>query len=174
MKIHHATLKKAEDAGFTLEERQGGAVAVVCENNIIWGLHADPKEALTMALDNWNADTPFDSVTASARQIIPAKYRELYAQNNDRCGDDMSEILAAELVSHDEKGRPVLNTGAYQQVADDNGVDTSRWNHLNNGMRRMNLGNVLRGMVNKGTDIKIGTHTIKGTVAEDDGKQKAA
>jgi hypothetical protein len=32
-------------------------------------------------------------------------------------------------------------------VATENGIDGSRWDHLNFGMQRMNLGNVLRGMV---------------------------
>lgn len=37
-------------------------------------------------------------------------------------------------------------------VANENGVDYTRWDHLNFGMQRMNLGNVLRGMVKRDED----------------------
>jgi len=50
---------------------------------------------------------------------------------------------------------------AYLSMCDENGVDSSRWMHLNHGMRRMNLGNVLRGLIKKGQKVTIRGKAIK-------------
>jgi hypothetical protein len=46
-------------------------------------------------------------------------------------------------------------------VAKINGIDHSVYDHLNNGMRRMNIGNRLRGKLRRGEDVIIGDETIK-------------
>lgn len=50
---------------------------------------------------------------------------------------------------------------AFLALCDENGVDSGRWMHLNHGMRRMNLGNVLRGMLGRGEKVTIRNKAIK-------------
>lgn len=50
---------------------------------------------------------------------------------------------------------------AYLSLCDENGVDSGRWMHLNHGMRRMNLGNVLRGLLKKGQKVTVRGKAIK-------------
>lgn len=50
---------------------------------------------------------------------------------------------------------------AFLALCDENGVDSGRWMHLNHGMRRMNLGNVLRGMLGRGEKVSIRGKSIK-------------
>lgn len=50
---------------------------------------------------------------------------------------------------------------AFLSLCDENGVDSGRWMHLNHGMRRMNLGNVLRGMLKRGEKVTIRGKNIK-------------
>jgi hypothetical protein len=164
MKIHHATAKKAADAGFEFEE-SNGSVNVVADG-VVWGKAKDPKEALQMAMDNHAADTPYESMAAVGRQIVPPKYRQRYAPNNDRCGDEISELLSAAVLTTDEKGREVLDEKAYLDVCAENDLDPMKWDHLNNGMRRMNLGNVLRGRYRKGEEVVINGRKIVGEVKE--------
>lgn len=49
-----------------------------------------------------------------------------------------------------------------ESVAIENGVDF-RWAHLNKGMQRMNLGNRLRGMLNRGERVVVEGRTIHAT-----------
>lgn len=54
------------------------------------------------------------------------------------CGDAVADAL---------KG---ADLDALTEFANANGVDTDKYAHLNNGQRRMNIGNRLRNMVKKG------------------------
>jgi len=45
-------------------------------------------------------------------------------------------------------------------IAEANGLDLNKWAHLNLGMQRMNLGNALRGMYNKGKPVVVGDVTV--------------
>ena len=87
--------------------------------------------------------------TVAKSSVVPDSYKARYgaAQN---CGDDVAERLKG----HD----PFL-------VATDNGIDAEqKWGvgriahgkkPLNNGMIRMNLGNVLRGRIKRGEYVVI-------------------
>ena len=48
------------------------------------------------------------------------------------------------------------------KVAKANKVDLDKYSHLNIGMQRMNVGNRLRGMHNKGEKVKVGKTAIEG------------
>jgi len=54
------------------------------------------------------------------------------------CGDDVSTALAG------------VELEALIKFAKANGVDTDKYAHLNNGQKRMNIGNRLRNLVKKG------------------------
>ena len=72
--------------------------------------------------------------------VVPQKYKQKYGTKAN-CGDEvatkMEEVLPEEL----------------PHLASLNDIDFNRWAHLNPGMRRMNLGNVLRNRANNGTEV---------------------
>ncbi len=74
-----------------------------------------------------------------SRSKVPAKYRQAYGKAGNN-GDDIAAIL---------KGADIA------AVALENGIDLNRWAGKNAGMVRMNLGNVLRGMVRRGEKVTI-------------------
>lgn len=93
--------------------------------------------------------------------IVRGRYKKEYGKPA-HCGDEMALAFAG-FVQDEEGG---LDLGKLAQVAGANGVDLKRWSHLNNGQKRMNLGNVLRGLIRKGTDVKVGSKTFKGEKVE--------
>lgn len=90
--------------------------------------------------------------------IIPAEYRKDYgkAQNN---GDKTAKAFKDATTGKDGKFDPTKLSG----IARANKVDLGRWSTLNVGMQRMNLGNVLRGMHNRGEQVTIASIVFKGT-----------
>lgn len=91
---------------------------------------------------------------------VRQKYRDEYrARGNPRtCSDDFSELFnEATLISTDGDGkalkRPILDEPALREIAEKNGIEYSKYEHLNKGMRRMNVGNVLRGILRRGDSI---------------------
>jgi len=99
--------------------------------------------------------------------VVKGKYKEAYEPFDATCGDEYAEVFSAKC--RDADGN--LDHAALIAVGAENGVDVlGRWGNLNNGMQRMNLSNVLRGMVRGGTRISIGgvvfNPTPKDEVAE--------
>lgn len=101
----------------------------------------------------------------TSKSIVPENFRKHYgaAQN---CGDEFAEAFAENTTGKDGK----LDMEKVAKVAAQNEVDLGRWKGKNNGMVRMNLSNVLRGMQRRGETVKIGSTTIKG---EKEGKGAA-
>lgn len=69
------------------------------------------------------------------------KYAEKYKATGGHNGDAIAVALKA--------------SPDFVKVAAENNIDLSKWAHLNKGMQRMAVGNVLRGMAKKGTAITI-------------------
>lgn len=86
--------------------------------------------------------------------VIPDQYRYGYGVDQN-CGDDIAQRLKD--ATTDGHGKADMR--AVQKVAEANGLapDFDRWvsKGLNNGMVRMNLGNKLRGLARKGTEVAI-------------------
>jgi hypothetical protein len=99
----------------------------------------------------------------SAGDQIGKNYREKYGKEG-HCGDDIATLLKAACL--DEEGKKV-DSDKVTAIGDTNGIDMAKYAHLNVGMQRMNLGNRLRGLHNKGTDITIGEDTVAGAVQEE-------
>lgn len=91
--------------------------------------------------------------------VVPAHYKKDYGPSQS-CGDEIAEIMKAETC--DEKGK--ADRAALIRIADANGIPHDRWAHLNVGMFRMNLSNVLRGKVKRNEQVVIGKHKL-GTAA---------
>lgn len=89
--------------------------------------------------------------------VVPAHHKARYGASQS-CNDDIAEALAAFVrVPHPTKpGKTVIDEALMRQVAEANEVDLDRWAHLNIGMVRMNLGNVLRGKVKRGENAIVG------------------
>jgi hypothetical protein len=91
------------------------------------------------------------------RSVVKRKYKQAYKPHDDTSGDDFSQAFIA---AAESDGR--LDMDALAGIAKANGLDLGRWSHLNPGMQRMNLGNVLRGMQRKGTTVVIGKLKFEG------------
>lgn len=97
--------------------------------------------------------------------IVPEKYRVLYgaAQN---CGDEMAlELTAYVTLSRASKKNPDggLDLIRLREVAAANGISDAlaKWEGrgLNGGLLRMNVSNVLRGMLRRGEQVSVGQRT---------------
>ena len=93
---------------------------------------------------------------------IGAKYKEKYGKDK-HCGDDVAVLMKAFCL--DDKNK--IDPKKLAKVASDNDLDIAKWEHLNIGMQRMTIGNVLRGLINKGTDVVIGDDIIEGVVKDE-------
>ena len=89
-------------------------------------------------------DEAEDDEAAVPSSVVPPKYKQRYGTKAN-CGDELANALDGIDPASD----------VWPRLAADNGIDWSRWSHLNNGMRRMNLGNVLRNMAKKGTRLNL-------------------
>ena len=54
-----------------------------------------------------------------------------------------------------------MRAPGHGQLAAENGIDTARYEGLNNGQWRMNIGNKLRGALKGGKDVTIGKRTFR-------------
>ena len=91
--------------------------------------------------------THTDENLNAGKSVIPANYKRAYGTAGN-CGD---QVVAA-MATAQEAGTTL------EAIANENGVDFGRWAHLNPGMQRMNLGNVLRGVVRRQVNqVTIGT-----------------
>ena len=101
-----------------------------------------------------------ESQDSEKKKLVDPKYFEKYGKEKNN-GDQVAVALAAHVT---EGGK--IDQDKLWDVAKTNGIDMDRYAHLNIGMQRMNVGNRLRGMVNKGIDVKIGKTKIAGVEKE--------
>jgi hypothetical protein len=108
-------------------------------------------------LDALQADEgqePDQAEPIARRSVVPLAWQRVYAKNvlKGTCDDGIAKRLADVTKGNDGKcSRELLYS-----IANANGINAEgRWGHRNVGMVRMNLGNVLRGMVKRGNEIYI-------------------
>ena len=77
------------------------------------------------------------------KSVIDPKIKKAYGKSQS-CNDDVATRL-----------KQAMEINSLERIAADNGININRWEHLNKGMQRMNLGNVLRGMANRGEQVNI-------------------
>jgi hypothetical protein len=87
------------------------------------------------------------------RSIVPQTYKVRYAKHQGTCGDDMALELKAETTGALGK----LDLPRLREIAEQNGLDVTKYAKLNPGQWRMNVGNRLRGKLDRGEDVVVGT-----------------
>lgn len=88
----------------------------------------------------------------SGVSVVPSSFKAKYAENGGNNGDELASVLASTTT-----GANGLDLDALHAVMAQNGIEPTRWAHLNNGQQRMNVSNVLRGKVRRGERVTIGT-----------------
>ena len=122
-------------------------------------VEAKPLSTPTTAAPALNPDgTPIEKVK---RSIVPMKFKERYKSHGGTCGDDMALELKAATTTRNADKREVLDVKALWAIAKLNGIDVAKYVDLNNGQKRMNVGNKLRGKLAAGEDVVIGARQFK-------------
>lgn len=103
-----------------------------------------------------------DKAKRDSGSIIPAKYKKKYGATAGTCGDRLALALKEATTTKNEDGRPCLDVEALFAIAKANEVDPKPYAKMNNGQKRMNIANKLRGVLLDGNDVKIGTTVLKG------------
>lgn len=109
------------------------------------------KAKATKAAKAKDADAP-----KNPRSIVPVRFKEAYAKTNDTCGSKLALALKQATTAENKDGRECLDVDALKAIAKANNVDFSKYEKLNNGQKRMNVGNKLAGLVKNGTTVTIG------------------
>lgn len=94
--------------------------------------------------------------------IVPARFKQAYAEHDDTNGSKLAVALKEATSTTNKEGRPCLDVDRLFQIAKANGVDTKPYAKMNNGQKRMNIGNKLRGLVLAGETVKIGSARFEG------------
>jgi hypothetical protein len=90
-----------------------------------------------------------DATTAS---VVPAKYRERYAEHGGSSGDDLALRLKKHLAADDGS----TDVTKLRALAEANGCWDERYAAVNVGLARMTVSNRLRALVRKGGTVKWG------------------
>lgn len=121
-------------------------------------------ETLPVPVTDQTQDAEAEPVKkVKSHSIVPRAYQRKYAKHGGTCGDHLSSVLT-EATRTVKDGLVVTDLAAVHRICRENGIDPARWAIRNAGQQRMNLGNVLRGMVNRGERVVIaGTVISEGT-----------
>lgn len=90
------------------------------------------------------------------KSIVPVRFKAKYAEHNDSNGDRVALALKAATTTKNKDGRDAVDLDALAKIAADNGIDMAAYSKLNVGMKRMNVGNRLRGMLKNEKPVTIG------------------
>jgi len=173
MRIHHATAAKANKLGITLQIEENEIVASKGDKVLASGMSgnvvleqaiaalggeapapkakkakapAKKKAAKRRAADaDEDGDEDGEDEEEGGKSVIKRKYKQRYKPFKMTCGDD----LAGKLRKHVEDEDGAVDVAALKRFAKANSIWDDRYNHLNVGMQRMNVGNRLRGLVKK-------------------------
>lgn len=95
--------------------------------------------------------------------VVPTKYRILYGSDQN-CGDEMALALTEYVtMGRANKKNPDggLDRSKLREVAEANGISENlqKWEDrgLNGGLLRMNVSNILRGMIRRGLEVRVGS-----------------
>lgn len=193
LKIHHATAKKAEAAGILLQaegdryvaidtrfapdhEFGGEAAPALVEMLLAKRAEMEANGAKPVSAERQNAahiesedlgeavEVEDDEDDGPRGSVISPERKVQYALNDGHCGDDVASAFRRACT--DDKGN--LDYQALINIGHANDVEVAElWGSHNPGMQRMNLSNVLRGKLRKGTPVVIGGTTFEPVLDEE-------
>lgn len=125
------------------------------------------KKARKALRGRLEGDEDKESEEDVSRSVVKPKYKAAYSKRSIKgtCSDAFAAAFRAETVNEDGD----LDIAALRRVASANSVSLAKYTTRNRGWEgrlRMTLGNLLRGLVKKGTDVTIGPKTFKGAKVE--------
>lgn len=91
-----------------------------------------------------------------AKSIVPVRFKQAYAEHDGTNGDKVAYAVTAAITTTNDDGRTVLSDKLLRDLAEANGIDYSKYAHLNMGQRSMNVRNRLRGILKSGKTITVG------------------
>ena len=91
------------------------------------------------------------------RSIVPASFKKLYAEHDGSNGDKIAAAFKSYTTTTNKDGRECMDEDKLAEVAKANGIDIKAYAKMNNGQKRMNVGNKLRGMLKQGNTVSIGS-----------------
>jgi hypothetical protein len=109
-------------------------------------------------MDEEEADEDEGDDDEAQRTVVKNKYKVEYKArkaeggSGQDCNDEFAKWTNATFKIGEGK-KSVLSLALLIEWAEENGIDMSRYAHLNNGQKKMNSVNVARGMLRKGVDI---------------------
>lgn len=99
------------------------------------------------------------------RSIVPLRFKEQYAAHNDTNGSKLALALKSATTIKNADGRDSLDVAALRAIAEQNAIDFGKYEHLNNGQKRMNVGNKLAGLLKNGEKVTVGTRVFANATA---------
>jgi len=137
----------------------------------------DAIEELQAEADESEADEDEEQASGSrVKEGYKAHYAQLKAAggSGQGCADQLNQWMTAHISgtyvdTASGKTKHGVLIGLLWDLADENGIsDYAKYNHLNNGMKAMNVANRLRGIARKGKDITYhGSVIVEGAVQAD-------
>lgn len=108
-----------------------------------------------------------DEEVEAGGSIVKGKYKAQYAENEGILKGSNGDDMAAALKTFTDNDGD-MNIDALRRVARDNKIEFAKYENMkNNGQKRMIVGNILRGMIRKGKDVKVGTQSFRGEAKKD-------
>ena len=91
--------------------------------------------------------------------LVGADYREKYGKDGHN-GDQFAVALKTATETSVKGKKAKFDRPKLEDIAKANNIDIVKYAKLNNGQFRMNVGNRLRGLFNKGIAVKVGKDTF--------------
>jgi hypothetical protein len=187
--IHHASLKKAEKAGISIQDHGNSISCVDKDTGEVLSKGEDIRATIDAAVvKKLSAKSEAEEARKSRRPAAAKKTAKKTSRRKadedegegDEEGEGEGEGEGGSIVkdkyrknyNEDDNNGDRLATlvtsmvkeqgvaAAIKAIAKENGVDVSKWSHLRNGQQSMNLRNTLRGMVRRGEKVTVGGKTV--------------
>lgn len=141
------TASLLQEAGASVADRETVAEA-------LRSIHA--KKRVTKAEIDAAVAMLEEAAKPASRSIVPKTYKQVYKLHGGSCGDEISRRMKDFVTVENSLGDMVCSEDRLRELASLNGgLWNPKWDRLNIGQMRMNLGNRLRNLAKKGREIEI-------------------
>lgn len=112
--------------------------------------------------EDTQAEEATEATEDSAGDKVGKKYRQAYGKDGHN-GDEIALKLKEFCLGDGGK----IDIAKVQRLCKDNKIEYGKYEHLNVGMQRMTVGNILRARWKKGEAIKVGKESVAGLPQEE-------